>query len=248
MLAVLRRELFSAVEINPSPRNATEKTMKRWLSRNKGFIVFLLCFGVFRTAVADWNPIPSGSMRPTLLEGDVVFVNRLAYNIKVPLTDIVVAPLGDPKRGDIVTFSSPRDGTRLIKRIVGVPGDRIEMHGDILMVNGAVARYDDTWSAPDPVAPGRTLQSTHAIEHLAGSDRAVQFLPTVRARRDMAPLTVPPGRYFMLGDNRDNSEDSRYIGLVPRALLIGKANRIVVSADILDHWHPRLDRVGKSLD
>ncbi len=131
---------------------------------------------------------------------------------------------------------------------MGVPGDRIEMHGDILMVNGAVARYDDTWSAPDPVAPGRTLQSMHAIEHLAGSDRAVQFLPTVRARRDMAPLTVPPGRYFMLGDNRDNSEDSRYIGLVPRALLIGKANRIVLSADILDHWHPRLDRVGKSLD
>ncbi len=222
--------------------------MKRWLSRNKGFIVFLLCFGVFRTAIADWNPIPSGSMRPTLLEGDVVFVNRLAYNIKVPLTDIVVAPLGDPQRGDIVTFSSPRDGTRLIKRIVGVPGDRVEMHGDTLMVNGVAAHYDDTWNAPDPVAPGRTLESVHAVESLAGNERAVQFLPAVRARRDMAPLTVPAGHYFMLGDNRDNSEDSRYIGVVPRELLIGKANHIVVSADILDHWHPRLDRVGKSLN
>jgi signal peptidase I len=82
--------------------------MARWLSRNKGFVVFVLSLGVFRTAIADWNPIPSGSMRPTLLEGDVVFVNRLAYNIKLPLTDIVVAPLGDPRRGDIVTFSSPR--------------------------------------------------------------------------------------------------------------------------------------------
>ena len=222
--------------------------MKRWLSKNKGFIVFLLCFGVFRTAVADWNPIPSGSMRPTLLEGDVVFVNRLAYNIKVPLTDIVVAPLGDPQRGDIVTFSSPRDGMRLIKRIVGVPGDRIEMHGDILTVNGVAAVYDDTWDAPDPVGPGRTTDSVHATERLAGSERAVQFLPAVRARRDMPPLTVPAGNYFMLGDNRDNSEDSRYIGVVPRALLIGKANHIVVSADILDHWHPRLDRTGKSLD
>ena len=222
--------------------------MKRWLSRNKGFIVFLLCFGVFRTAVADWNPIPSGSMRPTLLEGDVVFVNRLAYNIKLPLTDIVLAPLGDPQRGDIVTFSSPRDGTRLIKRIVGVPGDRIEMHGDLLTVNGVVAHYDDTWEAPDPVGPGRTLASVHATERLAGSERAVQFLPQVHARRDMAPLTVPPGNFFMLGDNRDNSEDSRYIGVVPRALLIGKANHIVVSADILDHWHPRLARTGKSLD
>lgn len=222
--------------------------MKRWLSRNKGFLVFLLTLGVFRTAIADWNPIPSGSMRPTLLEGDVVFVNRLAYNVKVPLTDIVIAPLGDPQRGDIVTFSSPRDGTRLIKRIVGLPGDRVEMHGDVLTVNGVVARYDDTWNAPEPAGPGRALESVHATEHLAGSERAVQFLPQVRARRDMAPLTVPPGNYFMLGDNRDNSEDSRYIGVVPRALLIGKANHILVSADILDHWQPRLGRVGKALD
>jgi signal peptidase I len=222
--------------------------MKTWLSRNKGFVVFLLCFGVFRTAIADWNPIPSGSMRPTLLEGDVVFVNRLAYNLKVPLTDIVVAPLGEPRRGDIVTFSSPRDGTRLIKRIVGVPGDRIEMHDDRLTVNGLAAKYDDYANAPDAVAPGRLLESVHATEHVAGSRRAIQFLPAVRARRDIAPLTVPADSYFMLGDNRDNSEDSRYIGVVPRRLLIGKANHIVVSADILDHWQPRIERVGKSLD
>jgi signal peptidase I len=122
------------------------------------------------------------------------------------------------------------------------------MHGDVLAVNGVIARYDDTWNAPDPVAPGRVLESVHATEHLGGSDRAVQFLPAVRARRDMAPLTVPAGSYFMLGDNRDNSEDSRYIGVVPRALLIGKANHILISADILDHWHPRLGRVGKALD
>jgi signal peptidase I len=222
--------------------------MKSWIAKNKGFLVFLLCFGVFRTAVADWNPIPSGSMRPTLLEGDVVFVNRLAYNVKVPLTDIVVAPLGDPERGDIVTFTSPRDGMRLIKRIVGLPGDRIEMRGDTLRVNGVEAKYDDFTNQPDPVAPGRSLESVHATEHLAGNERSIQFLPAVRARRDVAPLVVPAGSYFMLGDNRDNSEDSRYIGVVPRRLLIGKANRIVVSADILDHWHPRFERVGKSLD
>ena len=221
--------------------------MKAWITRNKGFIVFLLCFGVFRTAVADWNPIPSGSMRPTLLEGDVVFVNRLAYDVKVPLTDIVVAPLGEPQRGDIVTFSSPKDGLRLIKRIVGLPGDRVEMHGDTLTVNGVAAKYDDFTRAPDAVAPGRLVASVHAVEHAGDSARDVQFLPEVRARRDVAPLTVPAGCYFMLGDNRDNSEDSRYIGVVPRHLLIGKANHIVVSADILDHWHPRLDRVGKAL-
>src|SRR5256885_11941232 len=101
--------------------------MRAWLKANKGFLVFLLCFGFFRTGVADWNPIPSGSMRPTLLEGDVVFVNRLAFDVKVPLTDVIVTRLGDPHRGDVVTFSSPSDGTRLIKRVMAIPGDTIEM-------------------------------------------------------------------------------------------------------------------------
>jgi len=88
--------------------------MKKWLTTNRGILVFLLCLGFFRTAVADWNTTRSGSMRPTLLEGDVVLVNRLAYDLKVPLTDRSLARLGDPQRGDIVTFTSPKDGTRLI--------------------------------------------------------------------------------------------------------------------------------------
>src|SRR5947209_20068619 len=101
--------------------------MIAWIRQNKGFLVFLLSFGVFRTAGADWNPIPSGSMRPTLLEGDVVFVNRLAFDLKVPLTDVIVMRLGEPNRGDIVTFSSPDDSTRLIKRVIALPGDTVEM-------------------------------------------------------------------------------------------------------------------------
>ena len=97
--------------------------MKNWIRLNKGFLLFLFLFGIFRTAVADWNPIPSGSMRPNLLEGDVVFVNRLAFNLKVPLTNIVLSHLGEPKRGDIVTFFSPLDDTRLIKRVIALQGD-----------------------------------------------------------------------------------------------------------------------------
>ena len=84
--------------------------MAKWIRNNRGFLAFLVLFGLFRTAVADWNPIPSGSMRPTLLEGDVVFVNRLAFDLKVPLTNMIVAHLGEPRRGDVVTFFSPRDG------------------------------------------------------------------------------------------------------------------------------------------
>jgi len=221
--------------------------MLTWIRKNKGFVVFLLGFGVFRTAVADWNPIPSGSMRPTILEGDVVLVNRLAYDLKLPLTDIVLAPLGTPARGDIVTFSSPRDGTRLIKRIVGLPGDRVEMHGDKLVVNGVAATYDGFASAPETLAPGRSTEAVRATEHAAGSTRAIQFLPDVYARRDFTAITVPADSYFMLGDNRDNSEDSRFIGVVPRRLLIGRANHILVSADTQAHWQPRFDRLGKAL-
>src|SRR5689334_21354081 len=80
--------------------------IRRTFRDNRGFILFLFSFALFRTAVADWNPIPSGSMRPTLLEGDVVLVNRLAYDLKLPLTDVVLLPLGEPRRGDVVTLSS----------------------------------------------------------------------------------------------------------------------------------------------
>lgn len=84
--------------------------MKAFVHANKGFLMFMLLFGVFRTAVADWNPVPSASMRPKLLDGDAVFVNRLACKLKIPLTDLVIARTGEPRRGDVVTFASPADG------------------------------------------------------------------------------------------------------------------------------------------
>ena len=115
--------------------------MKNWVRSNKGFLAFLVLFGMFRTAVADWNPIPSASMHPNLLEGDVVLVNRLAFDLKVPLTDVVLAHLGEPRRGDIVTFRSPRDRTLLIKRVVALPGDVVEMRNERLFINGRGADY-----------------------------------------------------------------------------------------------------------
>ena len=222
--------------------------MRTWLRDNRGFLLFLLCFGLFRTAVADWNPVPTGSMRPTLLEGDVVLVNRLAYGVKVPLTDIVLASTGEPKRGDIATFSSPRDGTRLIKRIVGLPGDTIALRGDVLYVNGVAARYSNPAVRREPAAVLGGIEALRVTERIAGDERRIQLLPTARVPRDFGPLTVPPGSYFMMGDNRDDSADSRYIGPVPRHLLIGRAFRLLVSADILDRWMPRVDRFGKPLD
>jgi signal peptidase I len=221
---------------------------KRWLRDNRQVLVFLLLLGFFRTAVADWNPIPSGSMRPNLLEGDVVFVNRLAYDAKLPLTDVVVAHLGEPQRGDVVTFFSPQNDMRLIKRIAGVPGDTIEMRGKRLLVNGHRADYADERLAPEPLGDGRSANAMHVEETLAGARHEIQWLSQHMPQDDFGPIVIPPNQFLMLGDNRDNSEDSRFFGLVPRERLIGRAVRILVSADIKGSWRPRFDRFGQRLD
>lgn len=224
-----------------------EDGMKDLLKNNRGFLLFLLCFGFFRSAIADWNPIPSGSMRPTLLEGDVVLVNRLAYDAKLPLTDIAVAHLGDPARGDVVTFKSPKDGTLLIKRVIGLPGDTVAMRDGALTINGEAARYDVVGVVSEPIGQGHEVDAIRATETVASTRRTVQYLPNVQTLRNFAPVTIPPGQYLMLGDNRDNSADSRVIGLVPRQLLVGKAHHILVSADILGNWLPRLERIAQAL-
>jgi signal peptidase I len=222
-------------------------SMKSVLRANKGFLMFLMLFGIFRTAVADWNPIPSGSMHPNLLEGDVVFVNRLAFDLKVPLTDIVVTHLGDPQRGDVVTFSSPKDGTRLIKRVIALPGDVVEMRDEHLVINGEAAGYSMASEAPEKLNGGGVTTALQLTETVNGGQRRIQVLPQVDARRDFAPVTIPKDQFLMLGDNRDNSADSRFIGLVPRSLLIGRAERVLVSADMLGNWMPRTERFGMSL-
>jgi signal peptidase I len=223
--------------------------VKKWIANNRGFLVFLLCFGFFRTAIADWNPVPSGSMRPTLQEGDVVFVNRLAFNLKVPLTNIVVARTGDPGRGDIVTFFSPRDGVRLIKRVVALPGDTVEMRDKLVIVNGRTATYTPLGSAVEQAPDGGKAHALRLDENIGQRDHVVQWLrPQNGSDWDsFGPIVVPADHFLMLGDNRDNSADSRYFGLVPRELLIGRATNILVSADITGHWAPRFERFGARL-
>jgi signal peptidase I len=215
-----------------------------WIRHNRGFLVLLLGFGLIRTAVADYNPVPSGSMHPTILEGDVVLVNRLAYSVKLPLTDVVLARTGEPQRGDIVTFSSPRDGMRLIKRVIGLPGDRIQMRDKQLLVNGQPAHY--ARAAPG-AARAKENGPLRLTETVGTRSYGIQWLPGRDSAPDFGPLTIPPDRYLVLGDNRDDSADSRFIGLVERRLLIGRAEAILVSADITTDWKPRPDRFVRSL-
>ncbi len=221
--------------------------MKTWLRNQRGFLVFLVLFGIFRTAVADWNPVPSGSMRPTVVEGDVVLVNRLAYAVKLPLTDVELMRTGEPQRGDVVTLSSPVDGTRLLKRLVAVGGDVVQLREGRLSINGEPARYSVPQAVDaEPLAPGFEMPALRMDEHLGSSTRRVQWLPSRPSMRDVGPVVVPPDHVMVMGDNRDNSLDSRAWGFVPRQLLIGRAHHVLVSGNV---WPPRLEieRVGRRL-
>jgi signal peptidase I len=220
--------------------------LRRWTHDNRGLLALLLLFGLIRTAVADYNPVPSGSMHPNILEGDVVLVNRLAYNVKIPLTDVVLAHTGEPQRGDIVTFSSPKDGTRLIKRLIGVPGDLIAMRDKQLRINGQAVAYEPIGFSIENAGPGVPLSALQVQELLGPHAYVIQWLAGSANAADFGPVRIPPEQYLMLGDNRDNSADSRFIGLVPRRLLIGRAERILVSAAIRENWMPRFERFGQS--
>ena len=194
----------------------------------------------FRSAIADWYEVPSGSMNPTIVEGDRIYVDKLAYDLKLPFTTVHLARWADPARGDIVVFYAPDDGMRLVKRVIGVPGDVVELRADVLYVNGVPAAY----RGARPVAPGEVM----AEESVGARRHAVMFLPGVTAYRSFGPVRVPIGRYFMMGDNRDNSRDSRYFGFVPRAAIVGRATQVVMSLNPDDYYLPRRGRVLRPLD
>ena len=204
------------------------------LIRGWGFslAVAILVATSFRSAIADWNLIPSGSMEPTLLVGDHVFVNKLAYDLKVPYTTHHMASWADPERGDIVVFFSPADGQRLIKRVVGLPGDTISMRRNRLEINGAPAFYEPVeGTALDRTCPVDRTGRLCVEEDLAGRRHPVLFTPHWPSRRTFGPLRVPEGQYFVMGDNRDNSADSRFFGFVTRDRIVGRAEAVVLSRE-----------------
>ena len=113
-----------------------------WKGWGYSIFITLVIVTSFKSAIADWNIVPTGSMKPTILEGDRIFVNKLAYDLKIPYTTLHITVWDNPQRGDIVVFYSPVDGTRLVKRVVGVPGDLLEMHDNQLIINGKKLKYE----------------------------------------------------------------------------------------------------------
>ncbi len=230
-------------------RKVTEFVCKVWKEWRMTifFIVFVLI--PIKSSLADWNWVPSGSMKPTILEGDLVYVDKTAYGLRFPLTLHRLAKWSNPQRGDIVVCFSPEDGIRLVKRVIAVPGDRIEMKNNSLFLNGRPVSYTKVDSNYTEYLSGELKnRSILAMEDLDGATHAVMSTPTVMAKRSFGPITIPDGHYFIMGDNRDGSKDSRSFGFVERKVIIGKARGIIVSFDITDKFQPRLKRFFGSLE
>jgi len=171
--------------------------MKNWLMKlwyeYRGFTLFVILMVIFRTALADWNTVPTGSMKPTILEGDRILVNKLAYDLRVPLTHVSIFRIADPKRGDIVVFRYPRDTSKsYIKRVIGVAGDHIRIDNGQVYVNGEAVEED---YVPSDYADSRSYPE----------------------------ITVPRNTFFVLGDHRTMSNDSRDFGPVNERFIYGKA-------------------------
>ena len=182
-------------------------------------------------------------MNPTNLEGDLIYVNKVAYDLRVPLTLHRLASWSQPRRGDVVVCLSPEDGTRLVKRVVGTRGDAIQMIHNVLYLNGRPLSYSQTGRVcPVHMRGLPDLTGVLALEGLDQTVHPVLSVPGVSAMRSFGPVVVPAGHYFVMGDNRDVSRDSRYFGLVPRASILGRAGAVVVSFDLTDKCQPRIGR------
>ena len=217
---------------------------KKVLNEIRIFMLMILIVSSLRSALADWNDVPTGSMKPTIQEGGRVVVNKLAYDLKIPFTTKAIFKWDDPKRGDIVVLFSPADGIRLVKRVVAIPGDQIEMRDNLLFINGVLAKQS-------PVATTELADYGRAhvfAENLTGHEHQMMITPDIASPvRSFGPIQVPAGNYFVLGDNRDNSNDSRFIGFIERRRIVGEAVAVAFSLDRSRWFVPRPDRFFEAL-
>ena len=215
-----------------------QKSRKQWLVENVlSLILALLIVFMIRSSIIEAFKIPSGSMIPTLLTGDHIFVNKFAYGLKVPFSDaltdhpIFIIPRDPPARGDIIVFKYQKDErVYFIKRVIGVPGDTIQIRSKTLYINQQmIERTAVTGSLAakvyksfdDPKYSSSNLDLFE--EHLGNVDHLIMLDKTNFSGDSFGPITVPPGSLFVMGDNRDFSNDSRFWGFVPYRNVKGKA-------------------------
>jgi signal peptidase I len=208
-----------------------------WVEYSVSFFPVILIVFLLRSFLVEPFKIPSSSMVPTLLVGDFILVNKFTYGIRLPVANKKVVPLDEPKRGDVMVFRFPEDPSLdYIKRVVGLPGDRVEYRNKRLTINGtpvAARQIADYLSKERMQFSRRYIETLGGVEHeilldddapaAMGPGRAFPFSGNCNYNSSGLACTVPPGHYFVMGDNRDNSSDSRVWGFVPDENIVGKA-------------------------
>ena len=211
----------------------------------RSFFPIVLIVLLLRSFLAEPFRIPSGSMMPTLLVGDFILVNKFTYGIRLPVINKKVIELNEPKRGDIVVFRYPKQpSVDYIKRIIGLPGDKVAYYNKKLHINGtpinqvSLGRYQGVGQGEDMTG------AEHLLEDLSGVEHSILTRDGVTSAEGV--YVVPEGNYFVMGDNRDNSNDGRYWGFVPEENLVGKAFFIWMNWD-WQHKGVGIDRIGTVL-
>lgn len=232
----LRKRRLAAAGLEPGEHDAGQEPKEPYLvDLSRSFFPVLAVVLVLRSFLVEPFQIPSGSMLPTLEVGDFILVNKYAYGLRLPVAGTKILEVDDPERGDVIVFRYPEDGsTNYIKRVVGLPGDRVRYEDREIFINGE--KVDSRFVARLPPAELRR-------ETLGGTEHDVFLTLGRTGRSGEGEWLVPEGEYFVMGDNRDNSNDSRYWGTVPDELVVGEAFAIWM------HWQsltslPSFDRVG----
>jgi signal peptidase I len=233
----------------PTPSARPKKTFRHatweWI---KSLAIALVIWFVLRTLLVEAFRIPSSSMERTLLVGDFLFVNKALYGAELPLIHARLPAIREPRRGDIVVFDSRTEpGVKVVKRLVGMPGDTLQMKGNVLWRNGVAQREGYTEHVDSLADTSSPEMRAWQLDYLAPGVNRDTYRPT---RDNWGPLMVPLGEYFVMGDNRDNSYDSRYWGFVDRKVIRGRPLFIYYSFDH-DSWRAlpfitaiRWDRIG----
>lgn len=231
VLAPVRRRRAAALESMTSLPANERKTRAEEAVREpivveyaRSFFPVLLLILLFRSFLAEPFKIPSGSMMPTLLVGDFILVNKFAYGLRLPVLNTKILPVGEPKRGDVFVFRYPENPKEdYIKRVIGLPGDEITYRNKTLYINGKEIPESYLGPYTGPSEPSRSMAGAQVkVEQLDGIGHRIMELPQLQIGHE-GSWKVPDGYYFAMGDNRDNSLDSRFWGFVPEANLVGKA-------------------------
>jgi signal peptidase I len=203
---------------------------------SRSFFPVLLFVLIIRSFVFEPFRIPSGSMMPTLIQGDFIFVKKYSYGLRFPVTETKILETGEPERGDVVVFRLPSDPSiNYIKRVVGLPGDEIVYERHRLTINGVQMDLEKS--------PDATELAPKFTEILDARQHEI-LIANSQSARD-STYQVPAGHYFVMGDNRDNSRDSRFIGSIPESNLVGEAVRIWMNFDGTG-W-PKWERIGDKI-